>query len=359
MRKFAKFWRESASLIILARDGNQVSHGDYNYKVLVFKRTEKTSFMPNSIVFPGGAYDKQDESARWVELFSRMNVPNNLLQALTKVEGPRPFIFENDCTEVLDRNISLRITALREAFEELGVLFGHTDGQAASRTNGFSECFQNFDITSWQKSVHDGEKSFADLCNKLDILPDILNMYEWSTWLTPAMFRKRRFETAFYLIALNEKPAITAEPHEVDQYFWETPAGLLQAHKEEKLWLAPPQCYELTRLSHLYDIDEIVRFAKIRCHKGSPLFCPVQYKCSDAVVFLLPGDDLYPQNYDYITAHDFEKYQNMTAAQLRQESKNLHRTEHTGLHAQVYYQNITPFNGHLSLSGEGTHLAKL
>ncbi|XP_055637478.1 acyl-coenzyme A diphosphatase NUDT19-like isoform X2 [Toxorhynchites rutilus septentrionalis] len=335
MRKFAKFWRESASLIILARDGNQVSHGDYNYKVLVFKRTEKTSFMPNSIVFPGGAYDKQDESARWKDrdhLFLKMTA---------------------------QRNISLRITALREAFEELGVLFGHTDGQAASRTNGFSECFQNFDITSWQKSVHDGEKSFADLCNKLDILPDILNMYEWSTWLTPAMFRKRRFETAFYLIALNEKPAITAEPHEVDQYFWETPAGLLQAHKEEKLWLAPPQCYELTRLSHLYDIDEIVRFAKIRCHKGSPLFCPVQYKCSDAVVFLLPGDDLYPQNYDYITAHDFEKYQNMTAAQLRQESKNLHRTEHTGLHAQVYYQNITPFNGHLSLSGEGTHLAKL
>lgn len=34
MRKFAKYWRDSASLLILARDGNRVAtRNEYNYKV--------------------------------------------------------------------------------------------------------------------------------------------------------------------------------------------------------------------------------------------------------------------------------------------------------------------------------------
>lgn len=360
MRKFAKYWRDSASLLILARDGNLVaSKNNYNYKVLVFKRTEKTSFMPNSIVFPGGAFDKQDGSPSWNGFFSKAGVSSDKLTGLTKVQGPRPFIFENDDANTLDRNISLRLTALREAFEELGVLLGNRKEEAGASSSGFSKAVNDFDIETWQKQVHDNEKSFADLCEELGIVPDVFNMYEWSTWLTPAMFRKRRFETAFYLVALSEKPEVRAEPHEVAEYFWDTPAGLLQAHREEKLWLAPPQCYELVRLSHMYDLDEVVQFAKGRNHLGSTLYCPVQYKCSDAAVFVLPGDDLYPQNYDYITTHEFEQHEQISAQQLRERARNLHRTEHTGLHAQTYYQTIVPQNGHLSLNGDNTRLSKL
>ncbi|XP_055548179.1 acyl-coenzyme A diphosphatase NUDT19-like [Wyeomyia smithii] len=364
MRKFAKYWRDSASLMILARDSvKQTGKNSYNYKVLVFKRTEKTSFMPNSIVFPGGAVDKQDESLQWNGLFARLGGKSHLeqLENLTKIEGPRPFIFENSSSDTLDRNISLRLTALREAFEELGVLFGHTKERSGVSADGYSNAIKNFDVSTWQKSVHDGEESFAELCEKLSIAPDLLNIYEWSTWLTPAMFRKRRFETVFYLVALNEMPEVWSEPHEVAEYVWDTPSGLLQAHKDEKLWLAPPQHYELTRLSHLHDIDEIVRFSKARSSSGSTLFCPVQYICSDAAVFVLPGDDLYPENYDYITPHnaDLEKFKDSTAEQFRSQVKNLHRCEHRGLNSQTYYANISPFNAHLSIHGDNKHLSKL
>ncbi|XP_062551728.1 acyl-coenzyme A diphosphatase NUDT19-like [Armigeres subalbatus] len=360
MRKFAKYWRDSASLLILARDGNlPAAKNQYNYKVLAFKRTEKTSFMPNSIVFPGGAFDKQDENLQWNGFFSSMGVASEQLKNLTAVAGPRPFIFENDSDDVLDRNISLRLTALREAYEELGVLIGQKTDQLGVSSSGYSIAIPDSDILSNQKAVHDNELPFVNLCKKLGIVPDVFNMYEWSVWLTPAMFRKRRFETAFYLVALDEKPAVYAEPHEVSEFMWDTPAGLLQAHREEKLWLAPPQCYELTRLSHLYDIDQIVHFAKERNNKGSTLYCPVQYQCSDAVVFLLPGDDHYPKDYDYITTHDFEKHKDLPAEELRKQAKNVHRAEHTGLHGQTYYHNIEPFNGHLSLDGKNRHLSKL
>ncbi|XP_055613510.1 acyl-coenzyme A diphosphatase NUDT19-like [Uranotaenia lowii] len=363
MRKFAKYWRDSASLLILARDGTHAgTKNNYNYKVLVFKRTEKTSFMPNSIVFPGGAFDKQDETPHWNGFFKKHGISDDLLKNVTNIAGPRPFIFENDSGDALDRNLSLRLTALRESFEELGVFLGHS-GQENSKpsANGYSKAVKNFDIISWQKWVHDNEKPFMELCESTSIVPDVFNMYEWSVWLTPTMFRKRRFETVFYLVALEEETEVVPEAHEVQEHFWDTPQGLLQAHREEKIWLAPPQCYEMTRLSHIYDIDEIVSFAKARNNLGSPLFCPVQLQCSDAAVFLLPGDDLYPQDYDYITPHkeELDKFKNLTAEQLRSQNQNLHRTEHTGLHAQRYFQTVTPFNGHLSLHGDNKHLAKL
>ncbi|XP_058448288.1 acyl-coenzyme A diphosphatase NUDT19-like [Malaya genurostris] len=360
MRKFAKYWRESASLLILARDGNQAaSKTKYNYKVLVFKRTEKTAFLPNSIVFPGGAFDKQDENPQWKEFLSQMGVPSERLLQLSKVDGHRSFIFDNS-SDVLDRNVSLRLTALREAFEELGVLFGFQKETTGPSYDGFSQAVKDFDISSRQKSIHDSEKSFLDLYKELNVVPDLFNMYEWSVWLTPALFRKRRFETVFYLIALNQMPPVFPESHEVDDYIWDTPSGLLRAHKEEKLWLAPPQFYELTRLSHMTDIEEIVHFAQNRNHKGSTLFCPVQYFCSDATVFVLPGDDLYPKDYDYVTPHDdLEAHKELTAEQFRRQAQNLHRAEHKGLHSQTYHMNIIPFNQHLCVNGDNKHLSKL
>lgn len=75
----------------------------------MFKRTEKTSFMPNSIVFPGGAFDKQDENPQWNGFFSKMGVSGDLLKNLTNVAGPRPFIFENDSGDVLDRLVSTEL----------------------------------------------------------------------------------------------------------------------------------------------------------------------------------------------------------------------------------------------------------
>lgn len=95
---------------------------------------------------------------------------------------------------------------------------GHKPGQVGLNVTGYSSAVGDFDIPSHQKGVHDSKTTFMELCNKLGIVPDVLNLYEWSVWLTPAMFRKRRFETAFYLVALDEKPAVHAEPHEVQEY---------------------------------------------------------------------------------------------------------------------------------------------
>ena len=174
------------------------------------------------------------------------------------------------------------------------------------------------------------------------------------------MFRKRRFETVFYLAALDKKPEVYPEEHEVQEFMWETPKSLLDAHRNQELWLAPPQLYEISRLSHIFDIHEIVEFAKKRNDKGTSLYYPVQYKCSDGFVHVLPGDDLYPSKPNYtMDDKDFEKYETMTCEELRKKSKNLHRTEHSSLHDAKLFLNREPLHGHLHPLGIGKTVAKL
>jgi nucleoside diphosphate-linked moiety X motif protein 19 len=66
--------------------------------------------------------------------------------------------------------------------------------------------------------IHSKSKSFLELCEEHQIIPDIWNVWEWNTWLTPTTL-KRRYETAFYLVALNSIPEIHPENEfEVEEY---------------------------------------------------------------------------------------------------------------------------------------------
>ncbi|XP_319047.4 acyl-coenzyme A diphosphatase NUDT19 [Anopheles gambiae] len=357
MRAYEKYWRDSASVIVLARNRHNERdiHG-YNYKVLVFKRTENTSFLPNHIVFPGGSFDPQDDSTDWLRLFGEQRIPPEALQTVTSVSGPRPHIFRRMEGDQLDRSISVRLCALRECFEELGVLLTANKGPQT----GFSVARTDFDVRTWQADVHDGRKAFCQLYEQLHETPDLWGLYEWSTWMTPTHFRRKRFETAFFLAALNEVCPVLPEDYEVEEYMWESPRNLLDAHSEGILWLAPPQSYELHRLSHVHDIDVIVRVAKARKRFGTTPFCPVGFNAADGYIGVLPGDDLYPEQFDFITDNeDMNKYGELTMRELAERARNLHRVEHRGLHQQTHLHNGPSLDGHLHVLGYNEPLSKL
>lgn len=48
---------------------------------------------------------------------------------------------------------------------------------------------------------------FLTLCKEVQCYPDIWSLHYWSNWLTPASM-KRRFDTAFYITALDGRPAV-------------------------------------------------------------------------------------------------------------------------------------------------------
>lgn len=82
--------------------------------------------MPGLYVFPGGTVDSADANLKWREYFTTFGLNNNRLASLVPKTVSRPQIFRSRENELL-REISLRITAIRETFEECGILICRRD----------------------------------------------------------------------------------------------------------------------------------------------------------------------------------------------------------------------------------------
>lgn len=76
--------------------------------------------MPNSVCFAGGAVDKTDESSDWLTYLHDNKISLHNFQP--NAGSRRPMIF-NSQDKSIKREISLRLTAIRETFEELGIVF--------------------------------------------------------------------------------------------------------------------------------------------------------------------------------------------------------------------------------------------
>lgn len=144
---------------------------------------------------------------------------------------------------------------------------------------------------------------------------------------------------------------------------WETPTKILDQSRKvdtvDTIWLPPPQFYELSRLSHEPDIEQIIPFAKERgINSTTTLIFPIQYYAFDGVINCYPGDDLYPKNPNYvITEHNVEEYASKTCEECRQLAQNLHRSEIKSLNDVQILQNIKSPDNHLS--PQKSHSSKL
>lgn len=302
--------------------------------------------MKNSIVFPGGATDKWDESKEWINLYKKLGITETKLKQLSAVHGPRPGIFIKTKAEDLDREITLRINAIRETFEEVGVLLCKTREQL-QKDSLFSNFYTKLDVKRWQMLVHNDASQFLRMCEEFEIAPDLWSSFEWSAWLTPSTF-PTRFEVAFFIVVIEDMPEICAEPHEVAEIVVENPRKLMEMHRNQKLWLPPPQIYELLRLQQFNDADKLATFARDRNSSGLTLFFPISFQTKDRWVQVLPGDDLYPKDVDYHNGSLLgDNYLEVTADELRSQVKNVHRSEMESAHKWKIFMNIEPLNGHV------------
>ena len=79
--------------------------------------------MPNAYVFPGGVLAQSDSSVGWLELLQSQGFSEDDLEELVLTDVDRPFLMSKaEVTEGLARDLALRLTAIRETFEESGVL---------------------------------------------------------------------------------------------------------------------------------------------------------------------------------------------------------------------------------------------
>lgn len=81
--------------------------------------------------------DSADVNVKWCEYFATFGLDNNRLASLVPRTASRPEIFRPRENELL-REVSLRITAIRETFEECGILICRRDRDAGA-PSGWAE----------------------------------------------------------------------------------------------------------------------------------------------------------------------------------------------------------------------------
>lgn len=207
---------------------SNLKHNQYDYRLMMVKRSGLSSFLASAYVFPGGRVEIADFSPRWWALFAKFNLTRQDLAVFSQsIKGPRPpIVLEskiiqesaqfNKPEDSLPADIGLRISALRETFEETGVLLLTRPGDDADSYQPLSDRDNvNVDLSTWRDKVRKDASSFLDLCLETNLCPNLWSLYEWWNWLTPTSVGHKRCDTMFYVSFLEVEPKVVLDNEEV------------------------------------------------------------------------------------------------------------------------------------------------
>ena len=197
-----QLWKEAATALLFKRNSE-------SWKILMLERSSKSSFMPGMRVFPGGIAAKVDFSPKWLDMLvsasHRKNASNDFGITVNQLNDDRPLmikkaLIKENFQPSISANVGFRICAIRETFEESGILlYKPLPGRNSDLT---ATC-----LKEWRNLVNENENEFLNMCLQLNVVPDIWNMYEWSNWLTPLHMggkKRLRYDTMFYAGFLSE-----------------------------------------------------------------------------------------------------------------------------------------------------------
>ncbi|KAH0549108.1 nucleoside diphosphate-linked moiety X motif 19-like isoform X2 [Cotesia glomerata] len=322
-----KNWRDAASIILAAHYKNNLSQQlktNYDFKLLCLKRHKDSSFMPGNYVFPGGVVEPADADFKWKSLYKKFGfndnhflslLPNNNNNSTASSSKLKPIIFEAQSPNELPREVSLRITAIRETFEECGILIAASNGKNSAHAQHYTITGKK--LVDWQKKVHANAAEFYEMCESLQCYPDLWSLHAWSNWLTPVFLGGKRFNSIFFIACLQSIPDAQFDPKEMEALIWDTSKELVD--KSEEFKLAPPQQYQINEISKIHQLNDLLNEAIARNKKDMLLYYPIRIILLDGIIYLFPGDAMYPKEVHLSEVNDIVK-NNLTIQEFHDQS---------------------------------------
>jgi 8-oxo-dGTP pyrophosphatase MutT (NUDIX family) len=245
--------RDAATVIIL-RDSPS------GLEVFLVKRHGLSDVLGGAYVFPGG---KLDDSDLLLAQSAHLDQDaQSLHSALAEPQLPVPVA------------AGLYVAALREAFEECGVLFA----QDAARSH------------SLQLAAHlETGMAFNQVLALLQLRLQTRALQPWSRWITPKMpsISSKRFDTRFFVAALPPGQAASHDNFETTDSVWLTPRAALEQYWRGDIQLAPPQIMTLAQLARHADVAQALAFAR---QAAPALIEPEPFDEDGERVICYPGD---------------------------------------------------------------------
>ncbi|KAJ8020446.1 Nucleoside diphosphate-linked moiety X motif 19 [Holothuria leucospilota] len=331
-----KDWREAASLMVFAKDDNQPKNSVFDYKMLFLKRQSTANdAYGGASVFPGGVIDDADLSPEWMHVFKKLGIMsmNNFGWEHLKNKPRAGPIASPRAKDLLPNDVAFRLCAIRETFEESGILIASSHDyvkqsmkNVSAKTFAPSSCYRELEenkVLEWRRKISSDANQFLVMCKELDIFPNIWSLFEVNNLLTPRV-NKRRYDTMFYLSALESQPGVIIDEKEMTNDQWLNPAEGLQLHFEGDINLFPPQLLECAKWLDFPKITDVQNYAAKVMDEGREICLPVAFHLKDCLVQTLPGDDCYPENVSLASISENPKLEETEEENLKR-CKNLHR----------------------------------
>ncbi len=224
------------------------------FDVYLTRRSTSSAFAPNAFVFPGGTIEAQDgsDAARGRTL----GLDDDRLAREFRAEiSPHLASSEPRVDRASAR--ALAIAALRELFEEAGVLLARTasGGPIPAPALGAPE------LERERGRVRGGALPFADFLADHDWFADAGALTLFSHWITPRS-EPRRYNTHFFLAAAPAGQDALADAAETHDGLWISPREALARHERREVHVVYPTVKHLERLSAFHTVGEALSFAR-------------------------------------------------------------------------------------------------
>jgi 8-oxo-dGTP pyrophosphatase MutT (NUDIX family) len=234
-----------AATVILARP---------NFEIYLARRSTRSAFAPNAFVFPGGTIEPQDASAEAQE--RTIGLDSARLEREFRAEIADD-LRSSEAPIQPGEARALLVAALRELFEEAGVLLACTaemkpiaaDAAAWDRVNAERE------------RVRSGAIGFAELLAAHDWYADARELLFFSHWITPPS-EPRRYNTHFFFAAAPPEQAALADAFEMHDGIWIAPTDALARYRRGEMHLVYPTIKHLERLSAFDSLDAATSFIR-------------------------------------------------------------------------------------------------
>jgi 8-oxo-dGTP pyrophosphatase MutT (NUDIX family) len=221
--------RDSAT-VILVRDGAD------GLEVFMLERHLNSDFAGGAYVFPGGTIDPRDVE---LEATAALDGPS-ATQAAALIDAPE------------DRALAFYLCAVRETFEEAGVLLARRDGEPIRFAPDEAERF-----ASARRTLAGREGSLGDFAGRerLRFAGDLLHYY--ARWITPE-FAPKRYDARFFVAWMPEGQEPLHDDVETTASTWIRPADALAQAREGLFSIIFPTRKTLESLAGFATAREVI-----------------------------------------------------------------------------------------------------
>ena len=225
-----------AATIILARDS------EHGIEVFMMKRTTEVTFAKGMHVFPGGGVDASDHATEMHRLCVGVDDARASAELGMQAGG-----------------LAYWIAAIRECFEEAGLLIGYRD---------HPELMQ-FDAADAQKltdlrlELAENKISFAQLLQREQLRAATDQLIYYSHWITTPG-RPRRYDTRFFIAPAPAEQIAMHDNSETVAHLWVSPGEAIELFKRGEIDLMFPTIKTLESLTQFGRVEDLLRHARTK-----------------------------------------------------------------------------------------------